>query len=216
MKLVRGFFLIFFSIAVNAQVESQIHSNENISLTDSRLETNASQKSDVKNQTKESSEFENKTENEIPLNFENKKNQSVSENSVFKFLLFIAILGTLLTGVWVLLKKYKTQRVSKNHNEIKVLAQHYFGTKKSIAVVRIAGESLLVGITDNQINLIKSLSLLDDELPEVTPNDFSKIIKSKTRQETPDSEEELSEGEEFSIKGIKDIVSTKLKNMRSI
>ena len=216
MNLAQVLFLILFSIVAKAEVENQIHSNENAVIADSGSENNASQKVEVKAQAKDAIEFENKTEKEIPLNFENKKNQSASEGSIFKFLLFLGILGTLLTGVWVLLKKYKTQKVSKNHNEIKVLAQHYFGTKKSIAVVRIAGESLLVGITDNQINLIKSLALLDDELPEVSPNDFSKVMRDKNKLESSNSEEELSEGEEFSIKGIKDIVSTKLKNMRSI
>lgn len=191
-----------------------------------------------------------KKESEIPLNLEAKKTAAANESPFFKFILVVGILGTLLAGSWILLKKYNTKNISKNHNEIKILAQHYLGPKKSLAVVRVAGESILVGITDNNINMIKSLSLLDEELPEVTPNDFSKLITKeddfgasqvkdqvqmkgksltdkhssstysraavKTSAKVAVAEQAESEDDEFSIKGIKDIVSNKLKNMRSI
>lgn len=143
-----------------------------------------------------------KAENEIPLNLESKKGPAASESPFYKFILFFSILGILLTGAWILLKKFNTKNISRNQNEIKVLAQHFLGPKKSLVVVRVAGESILIGVTENNINLIKALSLLDEELPEVTPGNFKELINA--------------EEEEFSIKGIKDIVSTKLKNMRSI
>lgn len=141
------------------------------------------------------------SENEIPLNLESKKALAGNENGVFKFVLFFSILGTLLTGIWIFIKRINHKNISRNQNEIKVLAQHYLGPKKSVAVIRVAGESLLIGVTDHNVNLIKSLSILDEELPEVTPKEFNKL---------------LTEEDEFSIKGIKDIVSTKLKSMRSI
>ncbi len=141
------------------------------------------------------------SENEIPLNLENKKALAGNENGVFKFVLFFSILGTLLTGIWIFIKKFNHKNISRNQNEIKILAQHYLGPKRSVAVIRVAGESLLIGVTDHNVNLIKALSILDEELPEVTPKEFNKL---------------LTEEDEFSIKGIKDIVSTKLKSMRSI
>lgn len=197
-----------------------------------------------------SEKLSTKKENEIPLNLESKKTASTNDNPFFKFILVVGILGTLLAGAWIFLKKYNTKNISKNHNEIKILAQHYLGPKKSLAVVRVAGESILVGITDNNINMIKSLALLDEELPEVTPNDFGKLISkdedlgsSKVKDQVQVSaksvnsksinntysrstfknpvknqisENSEAEDDEFSIKGIKDIVSSKLKNMRSI
>ena len=45
---------------------------------------------------------------------------------------------------------------------IKVLASHYLGTKKSIAIVQVPGQILVLGIGAEQINL---LSRIDD--PEV-------------------------------------------------
>ena len=130
------------------------------------------------------------------------------------------------------------------------MAQHYLGPKKSLAVVRVAGESILVGITDNNINMIKSLALLDEEIPDVTPNDFNQLIEKDDELSTSKVKDQVqmsakassskssnntysrasvkssvkaqvnenmdAEDDEFSIKGIKDIVSSKLKNMRSI
>ena len=89
----------------------------------------------------------------------------------------------------------------------------------------MAGESILVGITDSNISMIKSLSLIDDEVPITTPKTFadammkpaaksgaSALMNGNTASELNDNELE----EEFSFAGLKDSVSKKLKSMRSI
>ncbi|MCB0368258.1 MAG: flagellar biosynthetic protein FliO [Bdellovibrionales bacterium] len=200
-----------------------------------------SQVLDLKKESKAKNALVEKKESEIPLNFENKKSPMSEDKGFFKFILFFSILATMLMGAWILVKRYNTRNISRNHNEIKILAQHYFGPKKSMAVVRVAGESLLVGITDNNINLVKSLSLLDEEIPEVTPREFDKLLtheeevkidkldlktpkdsskidtynRKAVRSKAPkvDSNEDFNDEDEFSIK---DIVSKKLKNMRSL
>ncbi len=184
-------FLVFFNTAEANSLSADNESESPSTVVGKAIEiSKPNDVTDVKN-----------SENEIPLNLENKKALVGNENGIFKFVLFFSILGTLLTGLWIFIKKFNHKNISKNNNEIKILAQHYLGPKKSIAVIRVAGESLLIGITDHNVNLIKALSILDEELPEVTPKEFSKL---------------LTEDDEFSIKGIKDIVSTKLKSMRSI
>ncbi|OYZ22199.1 MAG: hypothetical protein B7Y39_07845 [Bdellovibrio sp. 28-41-41] len=173
-------------------------------------------------------------ESEIPLTLEATKKISSSESTYFRIIMVVALLGILASGMWVFVRKNKTQNIKRNKNEIKVLAQHYLGPKKSLAVVRVAGESILVGITDAHINMIKTLSLMDDELPEVTSQNFRSELddrledeeisapksasntynrKSQINTKSAEAEEEM---DEFSIKGIKDLVSSKLKNMRSI
>ncbi|MBL7545734.1 MAG: flagellar biosynthetic protein FliO [Bdellovibrionaceae bacterium] len=172
-------------------------------------------------------------ESEIPLSLESTKKTAQGETPYFRVIMIVALLGILACGTWVFVRRAKSQNIKRNKNEIKVLAQHYLGPKKSLAVVRVAGESILVGVTDVQINMIKTLSLLDDELPEVTTQNFQselnvrmnheaeEPISAKTynrksqlnKKETVSSEEDM---DEFSIKGIKDLVSSKLKNMRSI
>ena len=166
---------------------------------------------------------------------------------IFRIMLVIAMLGILACGTWVFVRKNKFQNIKRNKNEIKILAQHYMGPKRSIAVVRVAGESILVGITDTQINMIKTLSLMDDEFPEVTNQNFKSELDVRMEQDftqeskqpsTSSSNHSTAKGtstvynrksqmavkanrmeddaDEFSIRGIKDLVSSKLKNMRSI
>lgn len=173
-------------------------------------------------------------ENEIPLSLETTKKIASNETTYFRVILVIALLGILACGTWVFVRKAKTQNIKRNKNEIKVLAQHYLGPKKSMAVVRVAGESILVGITDTQINMIKTLSLMDDELPEVTSQNFRSELDTRLAEDVVDVQKQAAstynrksqintkttqtdeEMDEFSIKGIKDLVSSKLKNMRSI
>lgn len=172
-------------------------------------------------------------ENEIPLSLETQKKISASENGYFRVIMVVALLGVLASGMWIFVRKAKTQNIKRNKNEIKVLAQHYLGPKKSLAVVRVAGESILVGITDAQINMIKTLSLMDDELPEVTSQNFKSELDERLTEDTVTVQKSANtynrksqintkaavtddEMDEFSIKGIKDLVSSKLKNMRSI
>lgn len=249
--LVTVLFFIQFSLA--AEVVSENSIPVEVKAAEKLIATDMAAKESVESAavTPKAKIAPNKSEEEIPLNLENKKNAVANESPFFKFIFFVGILGTLLAGAWVLVKKYNTKNISKNHNEIKILAQHYLGPKKSLAVVRVAGESILVGITDNNINLIKSLALLDEEIPEVTPSEFNKLLKAEESLPTENVKDQVqvsakvqasttktatynraagkvavdktrltesvdSDEDEFSIKGIKDIVSSKLKNMRSI
>lgn len=95
-------------------------------------------------------------------------------------------------------------------------------------VIHVAGESILVGITDSNISMIKSLSLIDDEIPTTTPKTFADAMmkpKSQTAASmASNSNSNMNDNhmddneldEEFSFAGLKDSVSKKLKSMRSI
>ena len=106
--------------------------------------------------------------------------------------------------------------------QIKVLSQHYLGPKRSLAIIHVAGESMLVGITDSNISMIKSLSLIDDEVPTTVPKTFADALAAPGNNAGAMakvnlgsmSESELEE--EFSFSGFKDTVSKKIKSMRSI
>jgi flagellar protein FliO/FliZ len=171
--------------------------------------------------------IDNRKESEIPLNLENKKKASEDSSSLFRIVMSLAVLGVVGTGAFIFLRKYSVPKAAKHQTQIKVLQQHYLGPKKSLAIVRVAGESILIGITDNNINMIKSLSLLDDEVPEEAPQSFGKVLGSKGASFDDEEQEEeapvrrrakskdLDSDEEFAISGIKDIVSKRLKGMRS-
>lgn len=74
-------------------------------------------------------------------------------------------------ALWFI-KRYSVKGAEGAKNKIKVLTQHHLGPRKSLAIIQVAGESVLVGITDHHISLIKPLSLLDDEIPELEGQTF--------------------------------------------
>lgn len=168
-------------------------------------------------------------ESEIPLNLDGPKKASSESSGVFRVLFTAFILGMVGIGAFIFIRKYKIPKASVHQTQIKVLQQHYLGPKKSLAIIRVAGESILIGITDHNISMIKNLSLLDDEVPEESPRNFGSVLNKMEMEESEDSKSktraardnrsedtQLDADEEFAISGIKDIVSKRLKGMRSL
>ena len=152
-------------------------------------------------------------EDQIPLAITTDKKSTEVNNPLTKALGSGAIVIVLLAASYYYIRKYKTSNtINKSNMQIKVLTQHYLGPKKSLAIVHVAGESMLIGITDNNISMIKSLSLIDDEVPTDLPKSFSDTMK-KTGVVTDKMVDELEE--EFSFAGVTDTVSKKIKSMRS-
>jgi len=153
---------------------------------------------------------ENKKETEIPVLTAKTPDASAKQSSsTSRVILSLGLVLGLLFGSSVFLKKFLKKTPLKKNSQIKVLTQHYLGPKKSLAIIRVAGESMLIGVTDNNINLIKTLALLDEEIPQDTPRDFSKSLDQSMNAAD-------DEAEEFSISKIKDFVSGRLKNMKEL
>ena len=160
--------------------------------------------------------IKNVKEADIPVNLETAKKSATGENPIYKVLAAFGILGILGCAAYLFIKKYKHTAGKQNQaTQIKILTQHYLGPKKSLAIIRVAGESILVGITEQNINLIKSLSLLDEEIPVETPKSFGNVFSKTQKMNATAAAQDVAE-DEFAISGIKDFVSSKLKNMRSL
>lgn len=165
-----------------------------------------------------------KSDDEIPVNLAKLKKADVTDASSSRFYMTFGLMALLLGGGYYLAKKYGRPKASPQ-TKIKILTQHYLGPKKSLAIVRVAGESVLVGITDHNITMIKSLALLDDEIPEETSQaSFQDTLmeKKEMTMKGPASaglsgsrSAAKDQGEEFSIRHIKDAVTLKLKSMRA-
>lgn len=155
----------------------------------------------------------NAEETEIPVVLEGTKKIEGNRDPLMRISISIAILSVLGFGFFIFSKKYlKTSKNKEHANQIKILSQHFLGPKKSLAVIRVAGESILIGVTEQNISLIKQLSLLDEDIPEETPRNFKNVLKNKSHFDNPHNDSQ----DEFSISGIKDIVQNRLKNMRTI
>ncbi len=113
-------------------------------------------------------------EEKIPVLKDVPKAKAESQNPFLRMLMALGVIAALGGGTILYAKKFKKNKTtSATSPKIQVLNQHYLGPKKSLAIVKIAGESILIGITDHNITPIRVLSLLDDELPPQAPSDFN-------------------------------------------
>lgn len=161
---------------------------------------------------------EKAAENEIALHLD-KKDAKAAESSPFARVLFgLVVLAALTGGAWYYMRHSRKLGTNKSANHIKIVSQHWLGPKKSLAIIRIAGESILIGVTEQNINLIKPLSLLDDEIPEeAAPKQFKHALKQTNVAAGVDIVEAAEEDFQMSgLNQIKDVVTKRLKEMRSI
>jgi flagellar protein FliO/FliZ len=162
----------------------------------------------------------NAKESEIPV-LSKAVAKTKSEGSPYPRVLFSFLIIGIVAGGLVYFGRWysKSTKKSADNNRIRVLNQHFFGPKKSLAIVRVAGETVLIGITDQNISLLKSLSLLDEELPEATPAHFATAMTTADRAATSNVKAQATGDEgpdEFLIGNIRDKISAKLKGMRNI
>ncbi|MGZ3775008.1 MAG: FliO/MopB family protein [Pseudobdellovibrionaceae bacterium] len=224
----RWMLIFIFSISISAQAaeETAVSSSKAVVET-----SNVASSTPKEAESVEKSKNDARNESEIPLNLDSHKKSSSEEGGIFRILFTLSMLGLVGTGAYFFIRKYSVPTDRKHQTQIKVLQQHYLGPKKSLAIVRVAGESILIGVTEHNISMIKSLSLLDDEIPDEAPKNFDKVLDKKdwdSKIEFESSAEkgasaagkrktkELDADEEFAISGIKDIVSKRLKGMRSL
>jgi flagellar protein FliO/FliZ len=96
------------------------------------------------------------------------------------------------------IRKYSISNRSADTKRIKVLTQYHLGPKKSLAVVQIAGESVLIGVTDHHISHIRTLSLLSEEVEDLEGGSFGQVAVN--RDLTTADKEELKD--EFKMSGL--------------
>lgn len=160
-------------------------------------------------------------ENQIPVLTGAKDPKKASGGGMSRILISLGVLTAALAAAVFGLKRVTNRKAERNKNtRIKVLTQHALGPKKSLAIVQVAGESILIGITDQNISMLKSIALIDDEFPEDLPREFSHALDdyeeapSSRRSRAPSTEQD-----DFAVQGlseIRDKVSTRLRSMKNL
>lgn len=158
------------------------------------------------------------------------KEDSLSQKIVISFVIVFAILG----GGLLFLRRYIGNRREKTkHTQIKIVTQHFIGPKKSLAIVRVAGESILIGVTDHSINLLKQLHTLDEDMleeEESVPQNFDRTLQTRSlaidndggrrgsRNQVDSSMDSQGEDEEelFAVQSITDVVSRGIRNKKRL
>ena len=157
-------------------------------------------------------------ESEIPVfasaTTEKKTAGAGIERLVITLFVVCVVLGAALFGIkrWSINRKGQASSPTK----IQILTQHHLGPKKSLAIIQVAGEAILIGITDQNISMLKTLALIDDEVPGLVPKNFSDELDSddhagRAAQEGYDPEPD-DQVENFAMKGlgeVRDLVNTK-------
>ena len=119
-------------------------------------------------------------ESEIPVVLENKKPEKSSSNFLWRLTASLALIsvvgGALIYGTrrWTRLPNTGGQKA-----RIEMLHQYQLGHRRSLALVRVAGEVALIGITDQNINMIKPVTLIDDEIEGLMGKDFNNFLEDE-------------------------------------
>jgi flagellar protein FliO/FliZ len=168
-------------------------------------------------------------ESKISLSLDKVKKATSSESPWVRMIISLFVIIAVGLGVFIFTKRFSksSQKIGGNI-KIQTVSQQSLGAKKSLAVIRVAGEDILIGITDYNISMIKSLSFLDDEVEEKVPDhfvselnrvtdDFLTLGRVPALKDQPKKKTAAQPYEEqYSFANIKDIVSDKLKEMRPL
>lgn len=163
----------------------------------------------------------NLKESEIPVFATPKKAKALENQTPVNGLAMGAFILLAIAGVsYLALRRYTNKSMKKSkHETIKMLTQHHLGPKKSLAIIRVAGESILIGVTDQNINLIKPLSLMDDEIPEASNANFNNTLQTASIDEEIGMGldfQESDDEDEFSVHGLKEMVKNRLSGMKEL
>ncbi|MGE0761699.1 MAG: FliO/MopB family protein [Bdellovibrionales bacterium] len=166
---------------------------------------------------------QNQSEDQIPVLTKVDKLASKSADPMTRLVMSMGILLAVTAGLYLFARFWAKRKTGlTQHHQIKVLTQYGLGPKKSLAIIRVAGESILIGITDHNISMIKSLALLDEDLPMEVPQQFSQELDHQVQDHVEfkaplqASAQAAGEKEDFSFGSVRDMVASRLREMRSL
>lgn len=196
---------------------------------------------------KEKNEVVKASEDQIPVfkkRQEEKKNMDAKTHEVL--LSLVVIFMFLIGGIVVVRKWFNKKQKFIEDEKIQVLTQHYLGPKKSLAIVQVGAHNILIGVTDQNINMIKTLSTKENVSPEQdlpnwsgpnsnwnqpTPSHSpthppaqsatqasaqSTLEAVPTETEATEQNQDVSIEDEFSVGDLKEFLSKRLKGMREM
>jgi flagellar biogenesis protein FliO len=179
---------------IRSLVPESASDSESVSATESESVTESEKKrSNSATASAAASETENKKESEIPLTTEVKAASKTESNVAWRMIASLGVVLVVAGTAAVVGKKYRRHKDKGGQKaRIEMMHQLHLGPKKSIGLIRVAGEAILIGITDNNINMLKSVALIDDELENIAGKNFNNFLE-----------------EEFSIEDVRDALSSR-------
>jgi flagellar protein FliO/FliZ len=149
-------------------------------------------------------------ENQIPVLSSATKEKKSESNPIFRLIMTLGVMAVVLGAAAFGVKKLANrQGPAAAKTRINVLTNHHLGPKKNLMIVQVAGETLLLGVTDHNITMLKTLALIDDEIPATVPQCFDHTMEDFIADE---EEPIVMQG----LDQIRDTVSSRLKNLRNL
>lgn len=87
---------------------------------------------------------------------------------IVKLIFPLLIISLMLYGLLLFVKKYSFKRGGKSLQNIKVLSNQMIMPKKFLSVVRVKDKLLILGISENNINLLKEIDAEESDMMEET------------------------------------------------
>ncbi len=144
-------------------------------------------------------------EKEIPVFTGAKQERRAEGGNLARLMITLGILTAVVGGAYFALRRWANRKGGDTKSpKIKILTQHSLGPKKSLAIINVAGESILIGITDHNISMLKTLSLIDDEVPESVPTTFGKAMAAFDDDDDYDALGP-ADRDEFAMRGLDEI-----------
>ncbi len=154
-------------------------------------------------------------ESQIPVLLSKPAQKHAVVNPWGRLLLSFFIIGIVGGGMMVFARWHNGKnKKGGDLNKIRILTQFHLGPKKSLAIVRVAGEAILIGVTDHNISMLKSLSLLDGELDSAPEIDRRAQARQPNFEQTLAQQAPAHDDDDYGLTSIKDKISIKLKDMR--
>lgn len=119
-------------------------------------------------------------ESEIPVVISAKKEAKSESNLIWRLVASIAVIAVTAGAVLFASRKWRTHKDKGGQKaRIEMLHQFHMGPRKSLALVRVSGEAILIGVTDQNINMLKTVTLIDDELENAMTKDFNNFLEDE-------------------------------------
>lgn len=169
--------------------------------------------------------MKNWSESEILLPSINATAAAEASSSLAPVIAVVFVVLLVAAMVWLLLKRgNRLIPLKKSPFQMKVLNHLPLGPKKYLTVVEVAGETLLLGVTDYSVNLIKSIALLDEDLDShaktsLTDERFSQVIVDRMLHSDSEGEtasqvqSSVPQQDEFQITRMAEVVKDRINTM---
>ncbi|MBX3022584.1 MAG: flagellar biosynthetic protein FliO [Bdellovibrionales bacterium] len=119
-------------------------------------------------------------ESDIPVFLSGKTGEKSSSNVLWRLAASLGILAAVGGAFYFLSRRFSRQKDKGGSKaRIEIMHQLHLGPRKSVALLRVSGEAFLVGVTDQNINMLKPVTLIDDELENVIGKDFNNFLEDE-------------------------------------